>query len=88
MSETPKTPEQGVPDPGVPDHSVHQREVPSAEGHVASTGSEASAAYGEGSIQILEGLEAVRRRVLAEKNDGPVPPSVPLRRTPARCGPC
>ena len=27
----------------------------------------------------LEVLEAVRRRVLAEKNGGPVPPSVPLR---------
>ena len=41
---------------------VTQREVPTAEGAVASTGSEASAAYGEGSIQILEGLEAVRKR--------------------------
>ena len=37
---------------------VTQREVPTADGLVASTGSEASAAYGEGSIQILEGLAA------------------------------
>ena len=39
-----------------------QREVPTAEGAAATTGSEATAAYGEGSIQILEGLEAVRKR--------------------------
>jgi DNA gyrase subunit B len=32
---------------------VTQREVPTAEGAAASTGNEASAAYGEGSIQIL-----------------------------------
>ena len=43
-----------------PDNGVTQRPIPSAEGQVVSTGSEASAAYGECSIQILEGLEAVR----------------------------
>ena len=42
------------------DHGVVRGEIPSAEGQAASTGSEASTAYGEGSIQILEGLEAVR----------------------------
>ena len=46
----------------VPDNGVTQRPIPSPEGQVASTGSAASAAYGEGSIQILEGLEAVRKR--------------------------
>ena len=45
-----------------PDDGVVQRAVPTAEGQAASTGSEASTAYGEGDIQILEGLEAVRKR--------------------------